>query len=157
MSGRVIPLPENRRRLVYLIACSSRKRRVPSPARDLYRGVLFQKSLAFAEAERPHGIHILSAEHGLVGLDDVLAPYDLSLASVSAAKRKLWGIEVGLTLDALYPPSTARPYYVLLAGEVYRNALTPHLRGHWKAPLSGGIGLQQRWLNDHTLTLATHE
>src|SRR6266508_6085183 len=60
---------------LYLVSCVSEKRSAPSAARDLYVSSLFRKARAFVEAQHAPWF-ILSAEHGLVHPDTVIAPYD---------------------------------------------------------------------------------
>ena len=79
---------------VCLVGCGKSKLSHAAPARDLYTGPLFRKSLAVAEREAaPTGgtVLILSAEYGAVPLDGMLDPYDLALTSLSAAERRTWG------------------------------------------------------------------
>lgn len=74
--------------IYYVIPCGGDKAAAAAPARELYTGSFFQHTLAAAEAEaaateRDLGIAsrvlILSAKHGLVDLDTVLAPYDVKM------------------------------------------------------------------------------
>lgn len=55
---------------IILIACGSRKATGPSPARNLYLGALFRKSLLYAESVHPDLILILSARHGILELSE---------------------------------------------------------------------------------------
>lgn len=66
------------RRDVFLVSCVAEKRPAPSVARDLYRSPWFLKARGLAEREGAAWF-ILSAEHGLVEPDDVVAPYDRTL------------------------------------------------------------------------------
>ncbi|WP_365959388.1 DUF6884 domain-containing protein [Mesorhizobium sp.] len=61
----------------------------PQPA-TFYQGDLFKKSLAYARSLKPDAIYILSAKHGLVGLDDELDPYELTLAKMGVKERRAW-------------------------------------------------------------------
>ena len=79
---------------VYLVGCGKSKLAHAAPARALYTGPLFRKSLAVAEREAAATggtVLILSAEYGAVPLDGMLDPYDLALTSLSAAERRAWG------------------------------------------------------------------
>ena len=61
-----------------LIGCSALKLDYPSPAKDLYTGVIFKKSLNLAN--RIGGdIYILSGLHGLVTPDTIIEPYEFGL------------------------------------------------------------------------------
>lgn len=76
-----------------LLACSAGKLDRPAPARELYTGQLFRLSLQVAEA-LADTVLVLSAKHGVVTLDQVLAPYDLSLADLQKHQREHWGANV---------------------------------------------------------------
>lgn len=63
-----------------VIGCGAGKLDHPAPAAELYTGTYFRECLATARAiADPESIRILSAKHGLVRLDDVLEPYDVTL------------------------------------------------------------------------------
>ncbi len=71
-------------RPVVIISCTDAKADQAAPAADLYQGRNFGHSLAAALAETDQDadrVFILSARHGLVRLDQVLAPYDETLAT----------------------------------------------------------------------------
>jgi hypothetical protein len=72
-----------------LVACSRLKADRPLPARELYVSPLFRAARAYAE--RRYGSEcwlILSAKHGLVDPETVLAPYDVTLRQLSAANAR---------------------------------------------------------------------
>lgn len=78
---------------VILIGCVKRKLPTAAPAKDLYVSPLFRKGRAYAERA---GVpwFVLSAQHGLVGPNDVLEPYDLRLGATSRQDRREWGERV---------------------------------------------------------------
>jgi hypothetical protein len=128
---------------VFLIACSKAKADRSCRARDLYRGDLFRKSVAYAEAEGARW-YILSARYGLLHPDAFADPYELTLAELTQLERLQWGERVAHKLP------TAP--LVFLAGKLYREAVlaSPHMnhtRASCTAPLAGlGIGQQKRRL-----------
>jgi hypothetical protein len=67
------------------VACSGKKTETAAPARELYLGQLFKKSVAYIEAVDPGAVDpgapwfILSALHALVLPDEVIAPYEYRL------------------------------------------------------------------------------
>lgn len=70
-------VPMTTRHPVAIIPCSGQKATVAGPARDLYTGSMFRHTLAAAEnLDDDVTVLVLSAEHGLVTLDTVLAPYE---------------------------------------------------------------------------------
>lgn len=62
---------------------------------------------------------ILSAKHGLLGPQDVVAPYDQTLSEVSASERRTWSERVLTVLDAR-EPSWAGVVVEIHAGVEYR-------------------------------------
>ena len=60
---------------VILIACCKTKASGKMPAKDLYQGTLFKKSLEYARTLKPERIYILSAEHHLLPLDKEIGYY----------------------------------------------------------------------------------
>lgn len=119
---------------IALLGCSARKLGHPAPVRALYQGDLFRKGLAWAEATCDR-VMVLSALHGLVALDQVVAPYDLTLNDLSAAERRAWAERIRLP--------DGDPVY--LCGRNYWQHLRPGA-----TPLAGlGIGQQLGWLKAH--------
>ena len=57
---------------------------------------------------------MLSAKHGLVAPETVLAPYDVTLADLSAEARERWGERIAADLEARHPGPQA---WYLHAGE----------------------------------------
>jgi hypothetical protein len=70
-----------------------------APARDLYISALFLGRRAAVE-DRADRWFILSAEHGLLEPDQRIAPYERSLATVSADERRQWASEILASLRA---------------------------------------------------------
>lgn len=77
----------------YVIPCGAAKVVEPAPARYLYIGRMFRHTLTAverlvaldeAEGNGPARVLILSARHGLVDLDRVLAPYDMRMRDAGA-------------------------------------------------------------------------
>jgi hypothetical protein len=70
-----------------VIPCGGRKLPHEAPARELYAGPLFRSALRAGEQlVTRHGgeVVILSACHGLVGLERMLEPYDLTIGQDGA-------------------------------------------------------------------------
>jgi hypothetical protein len=106
---------------VGLVGCSDKKRREGiHPARKLYRGNFFRRSLPIAEATCDE-VWILSARHGLVALDQPLGYYNEPMAT-RRKDREYWGANVltGLANSYLDLPL----HLVILAGALYVEGLT---------------------------------
>jgi hypothetical protein len=122
---------------VVLISCGKQKAAVALPARELYTSPLFKMSLAWARKQHPDDIFILSAKHGLIPLDKVVAPYEYKLTPQTQSS---WGKMVLNSLQSLY--DLRHTEVIFLAGKLYTEPLVPHLL-YFKEPLAG-LGLGKR-------------
>ncbi len=129
---------------VGLVGCGAKKLDHAAPARELYTGALFHKAATYAEATCDRW-YVLSAEHGLVDPDRVLAPYDTILPARSPEWDELVRAQLA---DAL--ADVARVLLVALAGERYRTVLHP-CQWPYEIPMRGlGIGQQLAWLTERS-------
>lgn len=83
-----------------LVGCVSKKRDVAVAARDLYVSNLFLGRRAAVERTCTRWF-ILSAKHGLLSPDEVVAPYDQSFKRTTSTERRSWGQAVLKALDAV--------------------------------------------------------
>lgn len=137
--------------VVGLVGCGAAKRPVPCPARDLYTGGLFAKTSAYAEQACDQWF-VLSAKHGLVHPETVLAPYDMRLGDRRTGPP-IWDW-VALVMYGLldrFDPQTVH-HFVVLAGGQYRTVLHEFPPAWtYAVPLAGlGIGQQLAWLSAAT-------
>ena len=134
---------------LYFVSCVSRKKEKPTAAKDLYVSDWFLKARAYVESLRGEWF-ILSAEHGLVSPEVVIAPYDKTLNTMPIAERRMWAARV---LAQLERELGGVERVVMLAGARYREFLVDALRGKGlivEIPLEGmAIGKQLRWLKHH--------
>ena len=129
---------------IVLIGCCKQKGGNATTAAELYQSPLFRKSLAYARGLKPEKIFVLSAEHGIVELEDYLEPYDTTLTNLPAPDRQQWGQMVWRQLwQKCYPPAQE---FIFLAGRLYRDELVERLESHeigYSIPMQGlGIGEQ---------------
>jgi hypothetical protein len=124
-----------------VITCGSRKLDHRAPAGELYTGAYHRACRRAADALEPERLLILSSAHGLVGVEDVIDPYDTPMGaagSVSGAQLTAQARERGvLELDPV----------IVLAGRRHlqlAQAVWPHAVG----PLTGigGMGHQISYL-----------
>lgn len=117
---------------------------------DLYTSPLFQGALRYAKSLKPDRIFILSAKHGLLGLDTEIGPYDMTLNDMSQAQVRSWA---GRVLEQLgQHVDLQNDHFVLFAGEKYRRYIVPRMASY-EVPLQGmPIGKQLQFLAN-----ATHE
>jgi hypothetical protein len=121
---------------VVLVACAGTKVLRPAPAKDLYASALFLKSRSYAERVGSRWF-ILSAKHGLLGPEELVAPYDLTLKGLSRAERRAWAERV---FERLRAELHSGDHVTFLAGTTYRQDLSGLLarEGYtFEAPLGG--------------------
>jgi hypothetical protein len=108
-----------------LVGCVKTKRTTPAPAMDLYTSPIFMRRRAYAERL---GVpwYVVSAEHGLLRPDTVVAPYDRALATQSSDYRSAWGAWVAARLR-LEIGRLAGAVVEVHAGDAYVRALAPAL------------------------------
>ncbi|GAA0628467.1 hypothetical protein GCM10009547_35140 [Sporichthya brevicatena] len=127
-----------RGRRVVLVGCVKTKLDHAAPAEDLYVSPLFRRRREFAESTgRPW--FVLSAKYGLLAPGELVAPYDLAMASQSAGYRSAWAEFVTEQLiNAL--GSIRGVHFEMHAGAAYVGPLEPILRARGatvSAPLRG--------------------
>jgi hypothetical protein len=81
-------------RKIAFTGCGKKKKSTPCPARHLYQGVLFQKTLAYVLKEGFSEIFILSAKYGVVELDQIIPPYEKTLKAMSRKEKEEWTLLV---------------------------------------------------------------
>ena len=86
-----------------LIPCSGAKLDHPAPAGQLYTGSLHV--LARRAADRivtDHGgrVMVLSAKHGLIGLEQIVAPYDTTFSRRDPMDPPITGSQLAFDLEA---------------------------------------------------------
>ncbi|GMV44029.1 MAG: hypothetical protein AMXMBFR64_57450 [Myxococcales bacterium] len=137
---------------IAIIACSRTKLLHAAPARDLYQGQLFRASVAYAEATCDRW-YVLSALHHVVDPDEVLEPYERSMAdvirsgrgrTVSPDPRTAWATRCRGQLMGHRYVLGARvirgDVVVMLAGRPYAEPLTEWLEA-WGAAVDMADGL----------------
>ena len=83
---------------IVLVSCSKTKQPFTCQAKSLYCSPLFKAQRAFAEAVSGKWF-ILSAKHGLIKPDDIIKPYDQTLAKMTLYDQKIWAIGVATILQ----------------------------------------------------------
>jgi len=91
--------PELRPDLV-LVEDSRQQGSEPAAAAELFTGDVFRRARAYAKASGAPWF-ILSAEYGLLAPDQVVAPYDRSMATAPTAYREAWGPWVLARLETM--------------------------------------------------------
>lgn len=135
---------------VALVSCVRTKRTSSVAAKDMYISPLFMGMRRYAE-QNADAWFILSAEHGVLPPDQVIAPYERTLKTMPNLDRVAWATRVQRQLLELLP---AGAEIVVLAGDRYREGVIPFLENHGfmvEVPMVGlKFGLQLRWLKEQT-------
>ena len=138
-------------RRVGLIGCVKSKKATPAPARELYTSALFKGRLSYVEASCDRWF-ILSAEHGLVAPDRILAPYDVTLKGASAVRRREWTVQVLAQLTTELGDLGGRAFEVHAGADYLAGGLLTELRLRGAAvelPTQGlGMGRQLAFYRD---------
>lgn len=80
---------------IALISCVSQKEKHKCMVKDLYTSSLFKKTWEYAtKIEKPDGVYILSALHGLIRFNEVIEPYDKTLLTMSKEEALEWAEKV---------------------------------------------------------------
>ena len=133
---------------VVFISCVSKKLGHKAKAQDLYISPLFKLNLAYAKKLKPQKVFILSAKHGLLSLNDMVAPYDTTLNKMPDPERRKWGARVIKQLQNKV--NLKKDKFVFLAGGRYRKYLMSDM-AHVEIPMIHlGIGKQLQFLKHAT-------
>ncbi len=129
-------------RRIGLVGCVKKKTVVPRAAKDLYLSALFLGRRSFVERSCGEW-WILSAKHGLVHPDEVLAPYDVTLKDASRPARKDWSEQLLSTIDKRIRPEPDDVFEIHAGAEYREFGLTAGLlaRGCLIENPTEGLGL----------------
>lgn len=103
-------------RTIVVIPCAAAKTAHDAPAADLYTSANFRHTLTAARHADADRILILSARHGLVDLDTVLAPYDTTMADADSVTPDY----IGGQLAGLFGDDDVTAYAMLPAAYLAR-------------------------------------
>ena len=135
---------------IALVSCVKTKRNSTVAAKDMYISQLFVGMRRYAE-QNSDAWFILSAEHGVLQPDQVIAPYERTIKTMSKLDRMAWNERVQNKLQELLPTSAVT---VVLAGVRYREGVVPFLNSNGfkiEIPMEGKkFGQQLRWLKENT-------
>lgn len=118
---------------VGLVSCASQKLSQPAKACDLYTSQLFRAAWGYAKATCDEAA-VLSAKHGLLLQDQVVAPYDQAMAQVRGKARAVWGAAVAAAIRARWPGP--RLILTVLAGRDYADPLLAALEADGGPPVT---------------------
>ena len=105
-------------RRIGLVGCVKKKVGVPRVAKDLYVSTLFVGRHSYVERSSDEW-WVLSAKHGLVHPDEVLAPYNVTLKDAGRLARRSWSNQLLLVIDERIQPRRG-DVFEIHAGAEYR-------------------------------------
>lgn len=137
---------------IYLLSCCKQKLSHPAKAELLYQSTGFTKSLLYAQSKNPDAIHILSAKHHVVALEQILEPYDECLSSKPKDERRGWALRCLSALEKRY--SLKNDKFIILAGnDYYENLIGSGKIENYELPLKGlSQGYRLQWFDEHTVS-----
>ncbi len=141
---------------IILVGCVKGKRHHAAPARNLYTSTAWKYRQQYAELHG-HPWFILSAKHGLLGPDDWIEPYDMTLKTFSAPERREWSSRVLDNLVTKVPDLRGKNIEVHAGKDYVGYGLEDGLREAGAVvyrPLAHvvGQGRQHLWYQEHMAT-----
>ena len=133
---------------IILMSCGAKKESTPQQAKNLYIGGYFKKILAYAEFlsnKNNAEIFILSAKYGVLELNEIIKPYDLTLNNKDEKYKKNWSYKVIKQLESKIKRTDK---IIFLAGENYIKYLKMHYI-NYEEPLKGlGMGKKMKVITE---------
>ena len=114
-----------------LISCVTKNNKICA-AKDMYISDLFKKSLAYS-LKNYDKTYILSAKYGLLELNDIIEPYELTLNNQSVLFKKKWSYKVFLKIKEKQDLKNDTFYFC--CGKNYRQYLKQKI--NHKIPIEG--------------------
>lgn len=143
---------------VMVVGCGKQKQSEPAPAKEFYTSNYFRLRREYVEAFADEWF-VLSALHGFVAPDSVVAPYDVTFRQAGFDREAFDQKLIGQAEDGTFPLEGVEKI-VVLAGVDYVKALQNLLdemsqRGvevELETPLQrdefSGIGHQMKWIRE---------
>lgn len=141
-----------------IIACSAAKQSIPASAIELYRGVMYGTYRANVLPDATPRVVVLSALHGFVDGQQVIAPYDCRMTP-ARSDELLADLDNVMRLE--WPNASS---VMLAGGAMYRNVMRAAVarlvslgtleRNIAVHETSGGIGYQRQQLGHYLRSLA---
>lgn len=134
--------------MIVFLSCVKSKCAHRCEAERMYTSELFKKSLQYAKSLQPHKIYILSAKHGVLELNDIISPYEMTLNAMTEKERKMWAYRVVKQCEAKGIDFSEKALF--LCGNNYRKYVMQKF-SNAEAPLSQlGIGKQLQFYKFNT-------
>lgn len=77
--------------MIVFIGCGKKKNTHTCEAKDMYLGSYFSTCLEYAKTlTNEENIYILSAKYGVLKLNDIISPYDVTLNKATKKEYEVW-------------------------------------------------------------------
>ena len=130
--------------MIRLISCVKSKANKRCEAKDMYVSPLFKYMYAYAK-KRCKEVYILSAKYGLLSENTPIAPYNVTLNSMSERQKKEWAKNIMLSLSKRYDLN--KETFLIMGGQNYVKYLNIT---NTIQPLKGlSMGNRLHWLKLH--------
>lgn len=129
------------------ISCVKRKKDLITEAENLYDSTFFKYCLKYAKSFNTKNIFILSAKYGLLNLNDIISPYDLTLKKMNKKEKNIW--ENKVINQCKNNNINFNDKTIWLCGKEYRKNLINYFPNSY-LPLAdkGGIGNQIKFMKN---------
>lgn len=126
-----------------LISCTKKKKPYACPAKELYSASpLFRLALSYCQKHYDKN-YILSAKHGLIDLDRIIEPYNMTLGGMKRQERMLWAMKTASRLKKKIGKTDILYFHT---GKPYREFLIPLMENISEVMLEhSGIGRQLKF------------
>lgn len=134
------------KKILILTACSKKKLLDPAPAKEFYRGQLFQM-IRNLTSQNNFDLRILSGFLGLLSPNEIVNPYDRKLQD---NKEDIERIKA-LTIPKLLPLIPQYDIILVIMGKTYLKVIQPLINSKFiiifdKRGLFGYLSLVSKWL-----------
>lgn len=142
--------------MIVFIGCVKKKVNYTTEAQFLYNSTYFKYCLQYSKKLNANTIYILSAKYGLLSLSTKIAPYNLTLNSMTSKERQTWALKVLQQMKK--EKIDFNDNVIFLCGKKYRQFLEPYFSNSFSPfdSIQGGIGKQLQFLKkscDETTTI----
>lgn len=126
---------------IIIISCGAKKRKISCQAQDMYIGPLFKSGLRWAKKQNKP-IYIVSTKYGLLPLNKIISPYEMTLKNLSKFQINEWSRKIANSL----PPNKN---ILCMTSKVY-SLFSRYYQGRVITPLTGlGIGKRLKWFKEN--------
>lgn len=133
--------------MIIFIGCVKQKQDKRCTAETLYNSTLFKYALSYAKKLKPRKIYILSAKYGVLELNDIIEPYDVTLNKKNKKEKQIWAYNCYRQLQE--KGVNFNEPTVWLCGTNYREYLMQKFTNNIVPIKNMGLGKQLKFFKDN--------